>query len=59
MLNTIVLMGIIVAVLGKIVGVAFMMRSEEKATIVPFAVLVTAGYAMLIGGGLAGGSFSF
>lgn len=59
MLNTIVLMGIVIAVLGKIVGIAFMMRSEENATAVPFTVLVTAGYAMLIGGSLAGGSFSF
>lgn len=52
-------MGLVLAVLGKIVGVAFMMRSEEKATWVPFAVLVTGGYAMVIGGALAGGSFSF
>lgn len=59
MMNTIVLMGLVIAVLGKIVGVAFLMRSEEKATAVPFVVLVTGGYAMLIGGGLAGGSFSF
>ncbi len=58
-LNTIVLMGIVIAILGKIVGVAFLMRSEEKATAVPFVVLVTSGYAMIIGGGLAGGSFSF
>ena len=58
-MNTVVLMGIVMAVLGKIVGVAFMMRSEENATAVPFIVLVTGGYAMLIGGWLAGGSLSF
>lgn len=59
MLDTIVLMGLIIAVVGKIVGVGFLMRSEEKATAVPFIVLVSTGYAMVIGGGLAGGSFSF
>lgn len=59
MVNTIVLMGLMIAILGKVVGVAFMMRSEENATAVPFTVLVTTGYAMLIGGSLAGGSFSF
>ena len=58
MLNTIVLMGLLLAVVGKIVGVAFVMRSENPTTL-PFTVLVTAGYAMLIGGSLAGGSFSF
>ncbi len=59
MLNTIVLMGLMIAILGKFVGLAFMMRSEENATVVPFTVLVTTGYAMLIGGSLAGGSLSF
>ena len=58
MLNTIVLMGLLLAVFGKIVGVALMVRSEDASSL-PFTVLVTAGYAMLIGGGLAGGSFSF
>lgn len=58
MLNTIVVMGLVLAVVGKIVGIAFVMRSENPTTL-PFTVLVTAGYAMLIGGGLAGGSFSF
>ena len=58
MFNTIVLMGLLLAVVGKIVGVAFAMRSENPTTL-PFTVLVTAGYAMLIGGSLAGGSFSF
>ncbi len=56
-LNTIVLMGLVLAVVGKIVGVAWMMRSED-ATSLPFAVLVGCGYAMVIGGGLAGGSVS-
>jgi hypothetical protein len=55
--NTIVLMGLVLAVLGKIVGIGFMMR--ENPTRLPFTVLVAAGYAMVIGGGLAGGSFSF
>jgi hypothetical protein len=58
MLNTIVLMGLVIAVLGKLVGVAFVMRAEN-ATNVPFIVLVATGYAMVIGGGLAGGSVSF
>ncbi len=58
MLNTIVLMGLLLAVVGKIVGIAFVMRSENPTTL-PFTVLVTAGYAMLIGGSLAGGSFTF
>jgi len=59
MTNTIVVMGLLLALLGKIVGVAFMMRSEEKASSIPFTVLVSLGYVMIVGGGLAGGSFSF
>lgn len=59
MLNTIVVIGLVLAVVGKLVGVAFMMRSEGKATRVPFIVLVTIGYVMIVGGGLAGGSASF
>jgi hypothetical protein len=54
-LNTIVLMGIVLAISGKIIGVAWMMRSEDASSL-PFTVLVGLGYAMLIGGGLAGGS---
>lgn len=47
-----------VAVLGKIVGVACEVRSENSSD-VPFIVLVASGYLMVIGGGLAGGSFAF
>jgi hypothetical protein len=57
-LNVIVLMGVVLAVAGKLVGIAFAARSQN-ATRVPFIVLVASGYAMVIGGGLAGGSVSF
>lgn len=57
-LNTIVFMGFVLAIVGKLVGVAWMMRSEDASSL-PFTVLVGCGYAMLIGGGLAGGSMSF
>jgi hypothetical protein len=57
-LNTIVLMGFVLAILGKFIGVAWMMRSEDASSL-PFTVLVGCGYAMFIGGGLAGGSVSF
>jgi hypothetical protein len=57
-MNTILLMGLILSVVGKLVGIAFAARSEN-ATSWPFIVLVTAGYAMVIGAGLAGGSVSF
>lgn len=56
--NTLVLAGIVVVVLGKIVGVAYAVRSENSSN-VPFIVLVASGYLMVIGGGLAGGSLSF
>jgi hypothetical protein len=56
-LNTIVVMGLVLAVLGKLIGVAWMMRSEDASSL-PFAVLVGLGYAMVVGGGLAGGSVS-
>ncbi len=58
MLNTIVLMGLVIAVAGKIVAIAWMMR-DENASSLPFVVLVGGGYAMVIGGALAGGSVSF
>ena len=58
MLDTIVIMGLVLAVVGKIVGIAFALRANNP-TRVPFIVLVAAGYAMVIGGGLAGGGVSF
>jgi hypothetical protein len=58
MWNTIVLMGLVITVLGKLVGVAFIAKSENASN-VPFIVLVTSGYAMVIGGAIGGGSFSF
>ena len=58
MWNVILLMGLLLALFGKIIGVAWMMRSEDASSL-PFTVLVGCGYAMIVGAGLAGGSVSF
>ncbi len=58
MWDAVLLMGLVLAFGGKIIGVAWMMRSEDASSL-PFTVLVGTGYAMIVGGGLAGGSFAF
>lgn len=55
MASTLIVMGIVIAILGKIAAVIVLMRSEQ-ARMLPFGALIFSGYLMVIGGGLAGGS---
>jgi len=56
MANSLLVMGLLIAIGGKIVGF-FWICLNEKARVAPFVVLVLVGYAMFIGAGMSGGTF--
>jgi len=58
MANTLVLLGIVIAIGGKLVAVGYFVRVEQARTM-PFLALILGGYLMVVAGGLSGGGLPF